>query len=634
VMTAVVTLSGSATESIHANRVVVFPLYDAGAPAGASDAEGVATYIGNALGNARPLTWVDGWELTGGRTERLSTRSAAGLARKSGARFYVAGAILRDSDSTRVALTLHDAVGDSILATGTVAAPAKTAVLPILGIEAVAKLLPALVSPGGRISLDEMATRNPRAIANFLHGEREYRRTQFLPALAHYEEALADDSALTLAAMRGAYAARWAGEQGPALKLARLAVQQAKSLPPAQADVARGLKFLLEGAADSAIAHLQRALQTDPSVHGAWTLLGETYLRSLPNQGPADSLAKFALEMARREDADFAPTLLLLEMMAMNSGHVRDALKLRDELRRAGADTSHGLERRLALDCVRYGPASVDFHEAVRRNPLTVTSAAKMLDGTARQPNCAIAAYTAIIQNMEVRLGSRWAAFLGLQAQFAATGRREEAAAVFAWNGTETLPRRYAYLIVAGAGAGFADSATSLADQAFRQGYDRGPAPWLWMIGAWETSRGNVDRVVAIHRALRHIADSTNSRLDRLLESATAARVQLVQGDTAGAIDKLRRLSPTGSRADISWVSYESLGAERLLLAQLLFAKGRYAEAITTATLLDAPEPMIYPLYLRSSLDLRLRAAKATGRSELAADYEQRLSKLSGPTKK
>jgi TolB-like protein len=615
----------------QANRVVVFPLYDAEGPAGSTDADGVATYIGNALGNARPLTWVDGWELLDEdqRNTRLAARQARRLALRSGARYYIDGAILRDHDSVRVLLTLHDALVDSVAGSGTTAAAASTAVLPVLGVRAAAQLLPSIVQPGGTLALRAMAERNPRAIANFLQGERAYRRMQFVTALGHYQLALGEDSALTMAAVRAAHAANWSKKRAIALRLADVAVRGAGNLPPAQAQVAIGLRFMLEGVADSAIAHLMSALRQDPGVHGAWTLLGETYLRLLPSAGPADSLARAALESARAEDRDFSPTLLLLETLALNAGRLRDAAAVREDLRRAGADTSHALSRSLTLRCVRDGPSSVDFHAALRADTLAVISAAKMLDGAARQPACAIAAYSAILDAADVEPGYRWAAFLGLQAQFAATDRPTDARALFEWRGAEKLPLRFAYLIVAEAGSGFAENATAIADTAFRQGYDRLPTIALWLTGNWETRRNNADRVRQISQVLNRKADSSKSRLAKLAARAIAARVRLVERDTAGAIAAIRALAPTAPVADISWVAWESLASERMLLAELLLARKDYAGARRIATLLEAPEPVIYPLYLRRSLELRTRAAEAEGQPGLAAAYRRRISELS-----
>jgi serine/threonine protein kinase/tetratricopeptide (TPR) repeat protein len=629
-ITAAVALFGAQNDMpIRSNRVVVFPLFDPGAPS-SSDAEAVATYIGNALANARPLTWVDGWELTGDTTpgQRLSRRAAAALARQHGARFFIDGVILRDRDSTRVSLTLVDALGDSAVASGTVAAPARAAILPVMGVNAVAKLLPSLVSPGGNLSLDAMSNRKPTAIANFLQGEREYRRLQFRPAVEHYEQALAEDSNFTLAAMRGAHAANWLSDVNTALKLANVAVRGAHTLSGPQALVVRGLRSLLQGNADSAIAYLNEALEADPTVHGAYTLLGETYLRLLPGAGPADSLARDALERARKEDADFAPTLLLLETMAMNAGRMREARTIAAEIRRAGADTSHAFTRRLVRECVEDGPKPIDFHAALRSNKNATIAAAKILDGGARQPECAIAAYTAIIDAADVEPGFRWAAFLGLQAQFAATGRFEDARAVFSWKGTENLPRRLGYLIVAASGSGFDVEASAVADTAHTQGYGRLSVTTLSMVGAWEAHRGNLGRLRDIDAVIQRKADSTGARRDRLLARGVGARLRLLQRDTSAAITILRDLVPSAPRSELPWVPAESMGGERLLLAELLLAREQYSQALAVASWLEAPEPVVYPLYLRKSLELRARAAEAMQQPASAAAYRRRLADL------
>jgi Tfp pilus assembly protein PilF len=90
----------------------------------------------------------------------------------------------------------------------------------------------------------------------------------------------------------------------------------------------------------------------------------------------------------------------------------------------------------------------------------------------------------------------------------------------------------------------------------------------------------------------------------------------------------LRALAPTGTRRDIAWNAWESLGPERIQLAELLFARGLLAEAFGVATQLDATEPTTYPLYQRASLTLRLRIAEAMRNSKLATDYRRRLVAL------
>jgi len=46
------------------------------------------------------------------------------------------------------------------------------------------------------------------------------------------------------------------------------------------------------------------------------------------------------------------------------------------------------------------------------------------------------------------------------------------------------------------------------------------------------------------------------------------------------------------------------------------------------ASLLDATEPVSYLLYLRPSLEVRIRAARALRDNRLAGEYSKRLEKL------
>ncbi len=67
------------------------------------------------------------------------------------------------------------------------------------------------------------------------------------------------------------------------------------------------------------------------------------------------------------------------------------------------------------------------------------------------------------------------------------------------------------------------------------------------------------------------------------------------------------------------------MGAERVLLAELLFAKRDYRGAIAAASLLDAQQPiMVYLLYLPASLSIRLRAAQNLRATELERELQAR----------
>ena len=313
---------------------------------------------------------------------------------------------------------------------------------------------------------------------------------QFRAALPHYELALRDDSAFALAALRGAQAANWLSEFGTDVRLAELALGQIAALSPAQSLLARGLHAYLTGAADSSVVYLRGALASDSALQEAWALLGEVYLHMLPDASAADSQARYALEQARQADRDFAPTLLLLEEMALRAGDVKGANALREELRVAGADTTHALSRQLMVRCVQDGPRSIDWHAAVRRDELSVVSSAKVLAGGAAQPDCAVAAFRTLLEAEGVSVNSRWASLLGVETLLAATGRPAEARDVVTWKGTAGLPVGMIFLLVASAGGGFEREAGIVADS-MSTAYDTLTAPRLWAAGTWEAKRKN-----------------------------------------------------------------------------------------------------------------------------------------------
>ena len=614
------------------NRIVVFPLHNVAASATDATGDEVATFIGYALDGTRPLKWLDGWELLGGSTRASATRlgpnEARRLSRQVGAGFYIDGSIIRQPDSVTVLLSVFSVIGDSLVRRAQVAGAA-TVSLHQLGLRAIAELLPALVAPGGKIDLTALSQRRPIAVANFLQGEREYRRMQFKTALAHYEASLREDSAFALAALRGAQAANWLSDFGIDVRLAETALRNIQFLPPAQALLTRGLHAYVTGAADSAMWYLQRAVRSDSTLHAAWALLGEVASRMLHSEPGADSLARGALERARRNDNDFAPTLLLLEEMALRDGDVAAVLRLREELRRAGADTSHATSRDLMLQCVRDGTKSIDWQSAVARDQESVLLVGKTLSARAAQPECAVAAFGALLSADKIPPNARWGALLGIQAMLAATDQPRAAVSVFSLKGTAELPVHNAYLLVATAGGPFEQQANAFADAAAGS-YGMRASVTLWHLAGWEARRGNIARVREIAMALRAKADSSASRRDKLLTRAVDARLRLLEGDSVGALALLRALAPTASRGELAWQPWESLGGERLLFAELLFARGQFAETRKVAEQLDATEPITYPLYMRAGLDLRSRSAAAMKDFRSAEQYRRRLTQLSG----
>jgi hypothetical protein len=113
-----------------------------------------------------------------------------------------------------------------------------------------------------------------------------------------------------------------------------------------------------------------------------------------------------------------------------------------------------------------------------------------------------------------------------------------------------------------------------------------------------------------------------------VLANALAARVALMHADTAAALSRLQTLVAHASRPDLASGLWQSLGSERLLLAELLLRRGENVEALATAALLDHPQPRIYLMYLPTSLAIREEAARRLGQTHLADAFESRLTAL------
>jgi hypothetical protein len=154
------------------------------------------------------------------------------------------------------------------------------------------------------------------------------------------------------------------------------------------------------------------------------------------------------------------------------------------------------------------------------------------------------------------------------------------------------------------------------------------PTEHLWYLGLIALRLRDTAALASIQRIAESRAGSSGARMARLVAAEGSARLSLLRGDTTRAIKELEALKPTARRIDITWQPWESLGAERMMLAELLLARGDARRAIDVATLIDAPEPAAYLYWLRSSLQLRVRAADQLRDARLAKSYRARLSQL------
>jgi tetratricopeptide (TPR) repeat protein len=613
------------------NRVVVFPLRETGLTGNDKGAgENVATYIGYALEGTRPLSWLEGWDFLDAQQRadagRLTTSVAGRISRARRAGYYIDGSIVSGPETVTVVLRLHDVNGDSLRKTAGASASAGAS-LPQLGLRAVGDLLPSLLAPGRQVDVSALSERNPAAIANFLQGEREYRRMRFARALDYYRAAVRTDSAFALAALKGAEAANWPQVSSEDEQLINVALSREGLLPYRHAVFARGLRDYFAGAADSAVRRFRQAIELDSTWSEAWMALGEVYYHLLPRAEPLDSLATAAFERSRRADSSFTPPLLHLAEIALRQGDVPGAERLVAQVRRADPDSALGNQLSLMMWCVRNGPSAVDWGNATRKDAQEVLAVGKLLAVGASNPGCASAAFQAILAADSTQPGERWAALVGLQSLLIATNRSSEVPALLQSKGAHGLPGSYLFLLDAGAGAGF-ESQAKAAAEGMGEAYALMDPPRLWLLGNYEAHRGGVARLQAIVAALEAKRDSSATRRDSLLARALEARLLLVKGDSAGALLRLQDLRSTAPSRDLEWQLWESLGEERMLQGELLLARGRFAEAGSVAAQIDSPQPLVHLLYLRRSLSIRQRAAESMGNAALATSYRKRGSNL------
>ncbi len=617
------------------SRVVVFPLSVGGGPASAARfADDVGTALFTALSYTDYVEANDGWRLLDQRQRenpRLLTeadmRRASARAR---ARFVVDGSILM-GDSLRGVLRLWDMANDSSSQIPVVLGPHADAWT--VGLQAANAILPRLIPAGQLVDLRALSDRNPAAVARFLKGEQAFRRARFVEALKYYREAVAADSGFALAALHGAQAASWNHRESDAAALIRAALAHRTALSSRDRDVAWGFDAYLRGRADSALWSFQRALTLDRQQPGVWMLLGEVYTHLLPDAAPLDSLAADAFRETRSLDSTSVTVLYHLGEIVLRQGNVREGARLLGQLAEARADTMERYPLEIMLQCVRDTPDRVDWRGLVLRRPRLVVDAGRALAVAGlHQPRCAEAAWRAVLAyDTATTTAWRWGALSGLSALLVAEGRTADLRQAIA-NASGFPPHALARLCILSALAGAGVEAVAEQGAAeLAQEYAANPSPRagglsvsLWALGIWDAQRGRWAAAQAIADTLAR----RGARQERLMARSITARATLARGDSAAALTLLAGLAPDTTRTPLTWDAWESLGGERLLLARLLFAKGRYAESYRVASDFDAPDPVPYVMYVPASLALRMHAAERLGKAAAVEVMRRRLQTL------
>jgi serine/threonine-protein kinase len=605
------TFLGRSRVGLDPARVLVLPVRAPDPSVRASTREEATLAIVAALNSSASLTGVDG-----GRQGLAGTADPDRLARTEHAAFVLDSRLLA-ADSLRLLLDLRD------LRTGTVMHRSLGFASDVpgwsIGVRAVLELLPMLI-PTGATDLPSLTGRSPAAVSEYFLGERDYRRAAMADALEHFRRAVQADSGFGLAAVRGAEAASWLHQELEARTLVAVALDPRGQLPERQRVLARGIEAWLTGKADTAMVRFREAAAIPGAGAEPWMYLGETYNHLLPSGGALDSLAEAAYGEARARDPTFAPVLFHLAEFAIRRGDRAEAARLLEQYRRAAPDPDLVGSLELGVRCIEHGLPAPAWDSAAAHLPARVFTAAQTLAlGGLRQPGCAREAFESLLSADD---SYRFGALVALHGILLAQGREDDLRGLLS---RDTLFTRFIrgqlQVLAALAGAGFGADAESFVGrevQAYRADSTAPSNLDLWFMGSWLAYQGDGSAAMRMSQTVLRRALGDKGRRDSLLAQSLAARATLALGDTAAAIRRLRALVPTSpSHQDLTWGPWESLGGERLLLAQVLLARGKPADAYEVAQAFDSPVPIPYLMYLPASLELRIRAAQELG------DYRQ-----------
>jgi serine/threonine protein kinase/tetratricopeptide (TPR) repeat protein len=618
------------------NRVIIFPI------AGTNDSLNeagigwnVALAIGAALEHAQPLKGIDGWSLVPETIRidprKLTTRLTRRISTDQRARYYMDGTVRQTADSVSLLLRLNDVDGDSVVARETINAGLNVAA-EFLGMTALTRLLPTLIDPARPVDLSPFTDRSANAIALTIQAERAYRQSNFDAAFDLYTRAVDEDSLMAFAAVKGAQAAAWTEQLSNAYRLIDVALRHDSLLPPKYSEFAHGWQAFLEGRSDEAAVRLTAALDLDSTWTEAWMALGDVFYHTLPaNYDRLDSLAEAAF-LAAAEDTTFSPPVIHLAEIAARRSDIEAIDHHISILRRMRSDPT--LQRQLTLlrGCVRGELSASDWHRQASVDLDAVAMAAKALSGHAAQSECARLAFRAVFEHENAEYRERWAALLGLQSLAMAHGRYEEARELLDTALEQGLRAAHMlYVFDDMVGAPFASRAVE-AERVAREGagelYERGQGDTQWLLGAWLAKRGDLERASEVATALGNRADSSGSEHDRFLTGLLTAHVAVASGERDRALELLRRMTAIAPAAGLTWDLVRPMPLETAMLAELLLEGGEYDAAMRTAERFDHPAPIMYLPLLPQSLRIRVAAARALDRLQLADSLNQRLSQL------
>lgn len=574
--------------------IVILP-FDGPAPSGNSpSAESALPHLlfGEALGWLPAVRPIDGSALMAqGRSWRAVPLSELlRNAKRLGGKYLVAGAVIRTPTGPRVSVELYELSGERIMRSDEPLSgdhlDEPIGRLALSTVSTLANRENLTIGPGGALL---SATSSASALGHLLQGQAYFWRGDLDRSATEFRAAIQADSSCGVAYLRLSVVQAWQFDYGTAVATVETGIRRRDRLGQRWVTLLEAQRYLMLGYGDSAIAAFQGAVLDHRDDIDAWFGLGESLFHygGLAGQVPSD--AQPALERVAQLDSVFAPIydhLVDLAILSRDSARTRLYLGRMDpadparRVRETGYTLRFGpvSRRAAALQQLR----SIDrqavsqlvalyMHNAF--DPALADTVASYLMGPNRTPD-------------DRRRGADFRL-----AALTAQGRWPAAAAM--WDSTVKERSFDAWIIQADL-AGFpaaklAEPMYASAESLLRAGRAPDFTRPLWddaqqafhALAHRAAMAGDSARVMDLIRRINR-APPSQDRADptrESLRSALEARLALLAADSARALEHLRR---SVARVLEPWTWYFPLTAmapERLLLRDLLSARGASGEA-------------------------------------------------------
>jgi len=334
------------------------------------------------------------------------------------------------------------------------------------------------------------------------------------------------------------------------------------------------------------------------------------YYHLQPDWTDLTTRADEAFRRALNADSSFVLPLYHLSEMALRDEDLDRAGLMIEKFTAAGPPADMHAQLILMQECIAEGPSAIDWDSRVREESDGVARAGLGFGPEDRQLDCAEAALNALLDAETPPEDWVWAAQFTLNNIAVVRGQIDEAEAIIE-RAIEGGSEGAIALRLVNAFAGvteFDDSAAELIP-VLGTDLDSMGSERLWYLGSWYDHTGDIDNLRAVTDALLRRAEATGDVAFQMVGGGMAARLAIAEGDTLLALQHLEAIHPFGRRVDLEWDFEKGLPRERLLLAELLLARGDYQRAIEVARGFEL-DPQVYLLYLPRSLEIRAEAAR------------------------